>query len=52
MTQDQFIGINRGINNGKDFPSDFLGEIYENIKNNPFTLIEDEFLRGKMENAN
>lgn len=52
MTVEQFIGINRGINNGKDFPADFLSHIYEDIKNNPFTLIEDELLRGKIENAN
>lgn len=31
MTVEDFIKINRGINDGKDFPEEFLREIYSDI---------------------
>lgn len=38
MTLDQFISNNRGINNGKDLPPEFLRELYNNIVNNEIPL--------------
>ena len=34
MTKEQFIRNNRGINDGKDLPSDYLEQIYDEIKAN------------------
>eukprot|EP00762_Andalucia_godoyi_P001130 ANDGO_01933.mRNA.1 Brefeldin A-inhibited guanine nucleotide-exchange protein 3 len=44
MTREGFIANNRGINDGKDLPSDFLGELYERIVQKAITLEEDKKL--------
>jgi Sec7-like guanine-nucleotide exchange factor len=41
MTVDSFCTINRGINNGKDLPREFLEEIYHDIISHPIRLAED-----------
>ena len=38
MTVDEFKKNNRGINDEKDLPEEFLTEIYENVVNNEFKL--------------
>lgn len=48
MTLDSFIRNNRGIGeNGADLPNDFLKGIYDRIKENPFSLKEDEAARER-----
>lgn len=42
MTIEGFKSITRGINNGKDLPEDYLRSIYDSIKVNPLSLLEDE----------
>ena len=42
MTLDGFVSINRGINIGMDLERDFLAQIYNDIIENPITLLEDE----------
>lgn len=32
MTMQQYISMNRGINDGKDLPQEYLEAIYENIQ--------------------
>ncbi|KAL3128636.1 sec7 domain-containing protein [Cryptosporidium hominis] len=39
MTIDEFIKNNKGINNGKDLPREFLVNIFETIKNNEIKLL-------------
>lgn len=39
-TVEKFISINRGINDGKDFPADMLRRLYESIKTEPFQVHE------------
>eukprot|EP00727_Mastigamoeba_balamuthi_P011736 m51a1_g7185 Golgi brefeldin A resistant guanine nucleotide exchange factor 1 (1460) ;mRNA; f:91629-97104 len=41
MTLEQYINNNRGINNGKDFPREYLSDIYFDIKNTPLTIPEE-----------
>jgi len=41
-TLDQFITMNRGINDGKDLPRDILESLYESIKAEPFKIPEDD----------
>eukprot|EP00126_Sphaerothecum_destruens_P004315 Sdes_comp18112_c0_seq1m7556 len=38
MTEDDFIKNNRGINGGKDFPRDYLAQIYKAIKENEIIM--------------
>ena len=48
MTLDSFIRNNRGIGeNGADLPSEFLTGIYHRIKENPFSLKEDDAARER-----
>lgn len=49
MTRDTFARQNRGIDDGKDLPREFLDGIYTRIKENPFTLREDDLAREKKE---
>jgi brefeldin A-inhibited guanine nucleotide-exchange protein len=49
MTADTFARQNRGIDDGKDLPRDFLDGIYRRIKENPFTLREDDLAREQKE---
>lgn len=47
----QFQIMNSGINKGKDLDPHYLEEIYNTVKNNKFTLEEDEDARDKLESA-
>ncbi|CAI5439773.1 unnamed protein product [Caenorhabditis angaria] len=38
MTKEQYINMNRGINNGGDLPSDLLAAIYEDISKNEIKM--------------
>ena len=51
MPLTQFIIMNSGINQGKDLDSAYLEEIYNTVKNNKFTLEEDEEARDKIEST-
>jgi Sec7-like guanine-nucleotide exchange factor len=37
MTQQNFINMNRGVNNGQNFDKTLLEQIYTSIKSTPFT---------------
>ncbi|XP_019697110.1 cytohesin-1 isoform X3 [Harpegnathos saltator] len=39
---EQFISMNRGINNGGDLPRELLVSLYESIKTEPFKIPEDD----------
>ncbi|XP_059472495.1 cytohesin-1 isoform X1 [Neocloeon triangulifer] len=39
---EQFINMNRGINNGGDLPRELLESLYESIKTEPFKIPEDD----------
>jgi cytohesin len=39
---DQFISMNRGINDGGDLPRELLISLYESIKTEPFKIPEDD----------
>ncbi|MCL4139921.1 UNVERIFIED_CONTAM: hypothetical protein GTU68_053228 [Idotea baltica] len=39
---DQFINMNRGIDNGDDLPRELLESLYESIKTEPFKIPEDD----------
>lgn len=41
-TEEQFISMNRGINNGGDLPRELLMSLYESIKQEPFKIPEDD----------
>ncbi|RZF37896.1 hypothetical protein LSTR_LSTR009996 [Laodelphax striatellus] len=41
-TVEQFISMNRGINNGGDLPRELLESLYESIKTEPFKIPEDD----------
>ncbi|XP_060523138.1 cytohesin-1 isoform X3 [Cylas formicarius] len=41
-TIDQFINMNRGINQGQDLPRELLVSLYESIKAEPFKIPEDD----------
>ncbi|XP_011173194.1 cytohesin-1 isoform X3 [Solenopsis invicta] len=41
-TVEQFISMNRGINNGGDLPRELLVSLYESIKTEPFKIPEDD----------
>lgn len=41
-SSDQFIAMNRGINNGGDLPQELLLSLYESIKTEPFKIPEDD----------
>merc|ERR1711936_1235207 len=43
ITSEQFIKQNRGINSGKDLPSDMLDAIYRNIKEEPFKIPDETY---------
>jgi hypothetical protein len=53
MTIDSFVRNNRGIgDNGSDLPRDFLTGIFERIKEEPFSLKEDDAAREKVAEEN
>jgi len=39
---DQFVSMNRGINDGGDLPRELLVSLYESIKTEPFKIPEDD----------
>ncbi|CAK1547265.1 unnamed protein product [Leptosia nina] len=39
---EQFVAMNRGINNGGDLPQELLLSLYESIKTEPFKIPEDD----------
>ena len=41
-TVDQFISMNRGIDNGGDLPKELLVSLYDSIKTEPFKIPEDD----------
>lgn len=48
MTKEGFIRNNRGICDGQDLPKEFLMSIYDRIKENPFSLMEDDNARERV----
>lgn len=42
MSQDDFIRNNRGIDDGKDLPEEYLRSLYERISRNEIKMKEDE----------
>ena len=51
MSLEDFQKMLKGINNGKDLDKDFVVEIYETVEREPFTLVEDEDAKLKLEGA-
>jgi brefeldin A-inhibited guanine nucleotide-exchange protein len=45
MTKAEFVKNNRGINDGKDLPEEFLGEVYDEIQTNEIKM-KDEIEAG------
>lgn len=41
MTKAEFVKNNRGINDGKDLPEEFLGEVYDEIQNNEIKMKDE-----------
>lgn len=41
-TLEQFISMNRGINNGGDLPRELLESLYESIRTEPFKIPQDD----------
>ena len=41
MTTEEFIRNNRGINDGKDFPIEFMKDLYNQIKNDEIQVQKD-----------
>ncbi|XP_064011378.1 cytohesin-4 isoform X2 [Pogoniulus pusillus] len=39
---ERFVSINRGIDNGGDLPEELLKNLFESIKNEPFSIPEDD----------
>jgi len=48
MTKQQFISMNRGINDGQDLPSEYLEKLYQNIVTKPISLGEDDMNRIRL----
>lgn len=49
LNEDTFVNMNKGISvDGGDLPRDFLVEIFNSIKERPFTLKEDEDARKNL----
>lgn len=38
MTKDQYIKMNRGINDSKDLPEEYLSQIYDEIQGNEIKM--------------
>lgn len=41
LTRDEWLGMNKGVNGGKDFPAEFLIGIYDRIQQSPFMPARD-----------
>jgi len=48
MTKESFVKTNRGIDNGKDCPKEFLEKLYDNILKEPISLGEDDMSRIRL----
>jgi brefeldin A-inhibited guanine nucleotide-exchange protein len=46
MSKAEFVKNNRGINDGKDLPEEFLGEIYDEIQTNEIKMKDEVELPG------
>lgn len=47
MTKADFIRNNRGIDNGKDLPEEYLGAVYDQIVKNEIKMKADSFQESK-----
>ncbi|DAZ95196.1 TPA: hypothetical protein N0F65_013041 [Lagenidium giganteum] len=47
MDKASYLRNNRGINNGEDLPEEYLGGIYDRIKQTPISLKEDEDFKAR-----
>lgn len=47
MDKAGFLRNNRGINDGKDLPDDYMGAIFDRIKATPISLKEDDDFRSR-----
>ncbi|KAF4317153.1 hypothetical protein BBO99_00008212 [Phytophthora kernoviae] len=47
MDKSGFLRNNRGINDGKDLPEDYMGAIFDRIKATPISLKEDDDFRNR-----
>ncbi|KAL4164161.1 hypothetical protein KRP22_004781 [Phytophthora ramorum] len=47
MDKSGFLRNNRGINDGKDLPEDYMGGIFDRIKATPISLKEDDDFRSR-----
>lgn len=52
MTKEGFIRNNRGICDGQDLPQELLSAIFDRIKENPFSLKEDDEARARVKGEN
>lgn len=48
MTKASFISNNRGIDDGKDLPREYLETLYDTVLENPFSLKEDDDARQRL----
>jgi brefeldin A-inhibited guanine nucleotide-exchange protein len=46
MTKEQYIKMNRGINESRDLPEEFLSKIYDEIENEEIKLKVTTIRRG------
>lgn len=51
MTKEQYIAMNRGINDQSDLPEDFLSAIYDDIAANEIKMKPGAFKRPKLGTA-
>ena len=46
MTKEQYVKMNRGINDSRDLPEEFLSKIYDEIENEEIKLKVTTLRRG------
>ena len=46
MTKEQYVKMNRGINDSRDLPEEFLSKIYDEIENEEIKLKVTTIRRG------
>lgn len=52
MSPEDFISNNRGIDDGKDLPEEYLRALYERISKNEIKMKEDELVPNKKQSTN
>lgn len=52
MTKEQYIKMNRGINDSRDLPPEFLSKIYDEIKNEEIKLKTSNNTNKRLTNSN